>query len=114
MISRKLDCQYVHLSPGVHLLLKRISILEKITVHELTGFISFHGKERPLEEAASLFCAYYFAQSATLSGHKAARHFQGIKSLEAVVSSMKINNRRYELAIDLLNDCTLSGHMVTT
>ena len=59
--------------------------------------------ECTIEMSIAQFCAFYFAQATTLSGHKMAGHGDGIKTIERVFDCYSINEQRYDLAVNQNN-----------
>ena len=91
------------------LLLKRICVIEDITMTQLvTKINSCRPEETSLHIFASLFCASYFAQSSTLQGHKAARHGKGKFIIKTARDCNTANHKRYDLSLLMPNDSLLS------
>ena len=94
--------------PGLLLLLKKICIIERLTPLDVVSLVVSPENRLPLDYSIGLFCANYFAQACTLQGHEAARHGEGRASIKTVSKSMEVNAKRYDLALNIANDCRIS------
>lgn len=111
MVDRSAPAKRIEpLPPNLLLLLRRIGVVEEMPVTKLLDFLARHNEDNlPMEQLISMFCANYFAQAATLVGHAAANHGQGQATIKDVMGSLKMNTRRYELAVLCRNEERISA-----
>ncbi len=101
------------LHPNLQLLLKKISVIERIEMHALTAQIDSHRKKNMrLDTAIGIFCASYFAQASTPHGHEAARHGQGHESIKCISDSLTLNQPLFSTFCPLssTNDYIMSSN----
>jgi hypothetical protein len=97
------------LNPNLLLLLKKVALIERLSLSSLIDQISMQiTPTMSIESCISMFCAAYFAQATTLQGHQAAGHGNGSVSIQSALNCFGMNQQRYDLAIHHLNDSLIS------